>query len=427
MLGKKRCRLRFEPWQRTLYTIVVAQIVAMLGFTISVPFLPFYIQELGVTDFDQVAFWVGLINSAAPISMALTAPIWGLLSDRFGRKPMLIRSMFGAALMLGLMATARTVPQVAILRVIQGSLSGTVAAATTLVASSMPRERTGYGLGLLQTAIFAANSLGPLAGGVVGGTIGYRAAFIGSGVLLFAAGLLVLFFVHENFTPAPRKRDGNALVLTGRTIADRPVLLVMLILLMMNSLSLQVTNPVLPLFVQTMVPSAQAASTATGMIIGATALSNALSAVSVGRWADRLGRRRVLLTCLTVGSLVYFPQMLTRHPAQLLVLRFILGLAMGGVIPSANAVIAEWAPEGRQGGIYGISASLNALGRAVGPVIGTFVVTSLGIARVFPVTGTLLGLVAIMVALTTRLLDQSRPAAAAHPQAASEARPDMPA
>ncbi len=409
MDSKPARRPRCERWQRTLYTVIVAQIIAMLGFNISVPFLPFYIQDLGVTEFKQVAFWVGLINSAAPITMAAAAPVWGLLADRYGRKPMLVRSMLGAGLILSLMATVRNVPQLAVLRIIQGTLSGTVAAATTLVATSLPGERTGYGLGLLQTAIFASNSLGPLVGGLVGGTFGYRAAFIGSGVMLSLAGLLVLFLVHEDFTPAPRKRDGNALLLTVRAIRGQPILVVMLAMLMLNSLGMQVTNPVMPLYLQTMLPSAQAATTATGVIVGAMAMSNAASALALGRWAGKLGRRRVLLTCLAVGSLVYFPQMLTRHPAQLLVLRFILGLAMGGVIPVGNAVIAEWAPKGHQGGIYGISASLNALGRAIGPAIGTVVVTNLGIAGVFPVSGALLGLVAAMVALTTRSLDRLRP------------------
>lgn len=406
-----RRRLGVEPWQRNLYTIVAAQIVAMLGFNISVPFLPFYIQELGVTDFNKVAFWVGLINSAAPLSMAVASPIWGMVADRYGRKPMLVRSMLGGALMVGLMAVVRSVPQLAILRIVQGTLSGTVAAATTLVATTLPRDRCTFGLGLLQTAIFASNSLGPFVGGIVGSSLGYRAAFVGSGILLSLAGLLVLVLVHEEFVPAPRRKRESGAVGSGlRSIVAQPVLFVMVGLLTMNSFGAQVTNPVLPLYVQTLVIDERAAATATGLIIGATALANALSAVWVGRTADRLGRRRVLMVCLIAGSLVYFPQMLTRSPAQLLALRFVMGLAMGGVIPAANAVIAERAPEGHQGSIYGISASLQALGRALGPMLGTAVVTSVGIACVFPVTGALLGLVAIMVARTTRSLDRPRPA-----------------
>ncbi len=399
---------RWQAWQRNLYILVGAEMVAILGFSISNPFLPFYIQELGVTQFGEVAFWVGLINSGAPIAMALSSPIWGLIADRYGRKPMLVRAMLGGSGILGLLAVAGTVQQVAALRIVQGALTGTIAAATTLVATTVPRQRCGYSLGLLQTAVFIGSSLGPSVGGFIGGTFGYRAAFLGSGLLLLLAGLCVVLLVREKFVPPPQKQSGNALLTALQRIAGEPVLLSMVALLMLLNLSGSITGPVLPLYVQTLVPNMQEASTATGMILGATALTNALAAVWIGRSADQLGRRRALLACLSVASLVYFPQMLTRHPLQLLVLRAILGFAMGAVGPIANAVIAERAPEGRQGGIYGISTSLNALGSALGPMLGTFIVTGWSIGGVFPATGTLLGLVVLMVALTGPALDRPR-------------------
>jgi len=405
-------RLRVQPWQRNLYTIVGAETIAILGFSISNPFLPFYIQELGVSGLTQVAFWVGLINSSAPIAMALASPIWGLIADRYGRKPMLVRAMLGGSLMIGLAGTVANVQQLAVLRIAQGALTGTVAAAVTLVATSVPRERCGFALGLLQTAIFAGSSLGPSLGGVIGGSYGYRTAFLGSGILLFLASLLVLLLVHEQFVPAPpQKQHGSALAAAVRSIVSDPILLAMVGLLMLINLSASVTAPVLPLYVQTLVPSVREASTATGMILGASALANALAAVWIGRSVDRLGRRRVLLACLSIASLICFPQAFTRHPMQLLVLRAILGFAMGGVGPVANAIIAERAPEGRQGGIYGMSTSLNALGGALGPMLGTLIVTGWSIGGVFPATGALLGAVVLLVVAMTRSLDQRRPAA----------------
>ena len=127
----------------------------------------------------DVAFWVGFISSAQPICMALSAPILGYsLADRYGRKPMLARAMIGGrtALRPGRPGYA-TPAQLAAFRIIEGVLSGTVAAATTLVAVTTPREHAGYGLGLLQTAIFTGNFLGPLLGGIIGSTLGYRSAF----------------------------------------------------------------------------------------------------------------------------------------------------------------------------------------------------------------------------------------------------------
>jgi DHA1 family multidrug resistance protein-like MFS transporter len=355
---------------------------------------------------------VGLISSAAPIMMAVSSPIWGLIADRRGRKLMLVRAMLGGSLMLGLSAAVTSVPQLAALRILQGALTGTIAAAVTLVATSVPREQCGFALGLLQSAVFVGSSLGPSVGGLIGGTLGYRVAFLGSGILLLGAGILVVFLVHERFEPPPpQKQDGNALLLALRSIAAEPILLSMVALLMLNSLAGSVTSPILPLYVQTLVANVREASTATGMILGVTAVANALAAVLIGRSASRLGQRRVLLLCVGAASLVSFPQMLTRTPGQLLALRALMGFAMGSVSPIANSIIAERAPEGHQGGIYGTSTSLNAAGSAVGPMIGSLIATHWGIAGVFPATGALLGVVVLIVAAISRSLGRVQPAA----------------
>ena len=389
------------PWQRNMWVVVLGEGIALLGFGITVPFLPFYIQELGVSGLSETAFWVGAINSATPIAMAVASPLWGLIADRYGRKPMLVRSLAGGGVALCLMAAAADAWQLAALRVVQGFLAGSVPAATTLVAASTPRERCGYALGMLQTAIFAGNALGPLVGGVVAGTLGYRAAFVSSGVLLFAAGALVLLLVREE-KPQPQAREKSRGSASWRWVLGQPALLAMLAMLALNSFCGMVTTPMLPLYVQTLIPGAQAAAAATGMLVGATAIANAVAAVAMGRSADRLGRRRVLLTCVAVGSLLYLPQGLTRSLGALLLLRILTGLAMGGVIPVANAIIAEGTAQGRQGSVYGLSAGLNALGRALGPVLGTVVVTQVGLPAGFPVTGALLGFSVLAVGVGTR-------------------------
>ncbi|MGQ9684069.1 MAG: MFS transporter [Anaerolineae bacterium] len=402
-------RLKLEPWQRNLYTIAIAEMIAILGFSVSNPFLPFYIQELGITRLNEVAFWNGLINSAAPIAMALSSPIWGMIADRHGRKPMLVRAMLGGAVILGLIVLARDVRQVAALKILQGAITGTITAATALVATSVPRERCGFALGLLQTAVFVGSSLGPSIGGFIGGAFGYRAAFLGSSLLLIIAGVMVVLLVHERFErPAPQVHQANPLAEAAGAIIHKRLLLIMIGLLVMTSFAGSVTWPVLPLFVQSLVGSAQAASTATGLILGVTAAANAVAAIVVGRSADQWGWRRVLLICLGVGSLVYFPQMLVRGPMALLVLRAIAGFALGAVSPVANAVVAEQAPEGRQGGVFGISTSLNALGSALGPILGTWIVTSWSLGGVFPVTGALLGAVMLMVAVGTSGVERAR-------------------
>ena len=109
--------------------------------------------------------------------MGVMGPIWGALGDRHGRKIMVMRAMFGGAVIISLIGFAQTVEQFAILRFIQGALTGTVAAATALVAGNAPREHLGETLGKLQLAIFLGQAFGPITGGFVADTFGYRAAF----------------------------------------------------------------------------------------------------------------------------------------------------------------------------------------------------------------------------------------------------------
>ena len=200
------------------------------------PFMPYYIQELGITDLKQVGWWAGLVTSAQAVSMALMAPVWGALSDRYGRKMMVQRASFAGAVVLSLMAFVTNVQQLVALRFLQGLLTGTVSATTTLVASTAPRDQAGKVLGTLQTAMFLGVSFGPLIGGVLGDSLGFSPSFIVTGSLLMFSGLLVTFLIHEDFHPTEEVRQTKSrsyslalriLVASGSLLAILAVRLVM--------------------------------------------------------------------------------------------------------------------------------------------------------------------------------------------------------
>ncbi len=146
-------------WSRTLYAVWFGEILALVGFSSRVPFLPFFLGDLGVTDVAGQTLWSGAINAAGAAALAITSPLWGILADRYGRKPMLMRGLFGGAICVTLMGFATAPWQLLALRVFEGSMTGTVAAAAALVATSAPRRRMGYALGMVQTAVFAGASL----------------------------------------------------------------------------------------------------------------------------------------------------------------------------------------------------------------------------------------------------------------------------
>jgi DHA1 family multidrug resistance protein-like MFS transporter len=131
---------------------------------------------------------------AAPaLGMVIVSPLWGFLADRVGRKPMIERALFGGSIVVCLMASAVNIYQLLFLRLLQGSLTGTVAACTALISASSPSKKMGFSLGLLQTGVFLGSFLGPLLGGISADIFGFRNSFRITAALLFISGWLIFF------------------------------------------------------------------------------------------------------------------------------------------------------------------------------------------------------------------------------------------
>lgn len=388
------------PWKRNLAILWFGELIAISGFSVFMPFLPYYVQELGITGTSQVAYWSGLLISAQGITMAIIAPIWGGLADRYGRKIMVARAMFGGAVVISLMGFVDNVYQLIILRAIQGFLTGTVPAATTLVASSAPPERRGFALGLLQMAIYLGGSVGPLIGGLIADTMGYRPTFWVTGALLFIAGVLVSALVHEDFVPPAKTKAERPPLWEGWLLVLRTkALMIVLSLRVMMRMAVRLVGPVLPLFIQELAaPDAKIASL-TGTISGFASAASALGAVVMGRLADRIGARRILLVCGTLACVLYAAQAWTQTPMQFLVLNTTAGVAMGGILASISALQASLAPQGRYGAVYGIDTSLVAAANAISPMIGATLTATFGLTSVFFGAATMYALATIIAAL----------------------------
>jgi MFS transporter, DHA1 family, multidrug resistance protein len=376
-----------KRWQRNLAALWIGQLMAMIAFSSVMPFLPLYVQQLGVTDMREVAFWAGILGSSAAISMAIMAPIWGDLADRHGRKLMLARSMFGGGVIVGLMSLVRSVHELLVLRTIQGTLSGTVTASRVLAVSIVPAERLGFAMGLMQMAIFVGSSAGPAFGGFLSDNFGYRTTFVFTGAALLLSGFAVVFFVDEKFVPPPKieAKKGNSIVLGVRLVMKSQRLLAMIVSLFLVQVAGMVISPILPLFIQSLSGPDQPVASTAGIIMGATAASSAVAAVVLGRVSDRVGYRRILMVCAIGAGLLYVPQMFVRSTGELLVLRALLGLFMGGVMPTAMAIIGLITPPDSRGWVYGLTASASSLGNAIGPLLGASVAATLGFRSVFEI------------------------------------------
>jgi len=401
-----------ETWKRNLYVVWVAELLAIAGFSVAFPFLPYYIQELGVTEPGRVELWSGILVAVQGVTMTIFSPIWGSLADRYGRKIMIQRATFGGAAVLTAMAFVQNVEQLAFLRAAQGVLTGTVAAAMTLVASGTPRDRTGYALGLLQMAVWLGSSLGPPLGGLIADLWGYRAVFIVTGVLLFVAGITVWRLVHEEFTPVARGEGtgiGGDFFEGVRLVVRTPSLVALFSVRISVRLGTSLVTPILPLFVQSLLASPERVASTTGLITGVAAGSSAVSAVILGRASDRVGFRRMLLVCLAGTALSYVPHFFVTGTGQLLLLQAIQGFALGGMLAVINAMLANQSPEGRQGAVYGLDASVTSAASAVGPMIGASVAAGMGLRIPFLMAAAALGLALAVATARIPRMDRTRP------------------
>jgi DHA1 family multidrug resistance protein-like MFS transporter len=379
-----------SQWKRTLYIMFIAQAITSVGFSSMFPFLPLYVKDLGAITHLSVEFLAGAVFSAQAFSMMIASPIWGAIADRYGRKLMVERSLFGGAVILLLMAFVRSAEELVLLRTIQGLITGTVAAANALVASIAPRKQIGFAMGLLQVGLGAGVALGPLIGGMIADAYGYSTTFYVTAALLFSAGLLVLFGVKETFIPSEgEKARQTGYLQKWAHILTSPGVMPTFSLRFMSQLGRMMIVPIAPLFIATLLIDTTYLNTFTGLVIGLSSAATTISAVYLGRLGDRVGHRKVVISSALIAAVLYLLQSLVTAGWQLLLLQALVGVAMGGIIPAISALLANYTHSGEAGAVYGLDNSINAGGRSVAPMLGSAVAVWFNLRATFSATAVL--------------------------------------
>lgn len=397
MLTKYR---QMPRWQKTVYVMFVAQLMTAVGFSTVHPFLPLYVEALGARTSLSIELLAALVFSGQALAMMIASPIWGSVADRYGRKLMVQRSMFGAAVTVLLMAFVTSAEQLVILRTLQGFISGTLSAANALVASVAPRERTGYAMGLLQTGLFGGVAMGPLLGGVIADLFGFQLAFILTAVMLTAAGLLVWKGVREEFVPIPAAPSPGfrASLAVWRDILAAPGVRPAYMLRFLTGFARSFIWPFIPLFILGLLAADAAVNTFTGVVIGLSSVMSTITALYLGRLGDDVGHRRVLMVAATASGILYLLQFFVTEAWQLLVLQLFAGAAFGGIIPSVSALLAGYSGPVAAGRVYGVDNSVAAAARSAAPLVGAGLVAWFGLRSIFAGAGILFLITAIIAA-----------------------------
>jgi DHA1 family multidrug resistance protein-like MFS transporter len=362
----------------------------MMGMSLVVPFLPFFIRDLGVQSTEDVARWSGLVFAGPFFISFFSTPVWGFLGDRYGRKAMTVRAIFGLAFSQILVGSAQSVEMLFVFRMIQGGISGFLAAALALVSANTPREKSGYAVGLLQTATSSGNVVGPLVGGSLADAFGFRPIFFIVAALCTVAGFLILKFVSEEHKPKPIPLDASSLLSNYRYALRSNPIRIALIVIVLSQSSVFMIQPIFALYVESLLSSTVYVATMAGAIFSIVGIFTVLAAPWWGKRNDAKSYKKNLTIALSGAGLAYAAQGLVTSAYQLVVLRAVLGFCLGGMLPTLYSYISKNASLERRGSIMGIAASGNILANMVGPPAGGYIASHLGLRETFFVSGGML-------------------------------------
>ena len=379
---KKEAKERRLPWKVQMGVIWLSQALSLMGFSFSLAFAPYFLQEdLGIGAGEGLEMWVGLFTSSTAVTMALAAPVWGWLADRYGKRIMLLRANFGGAACMSLMGLV-TAPGVLIaLRSLQGMLTGTMTAAQAYLSASVPAEKRGLAMGGLSAAVYSGTMGGAFFGGLVAKAVGYRWAFGVSGVVLLLSGLLVLAGTEERRGgggDAAGAAGGGEGAGGGRKERWRVPGAVWgaLGLVFAVSLARQFDLSFLPLLVQEIHGRLDAdVALWNGLVNACGSVAGLLAGVMTGWLADRMRPYGLVAAGAVAAAVFSGSQMWVGTFGELFPVRFCTIFAAGMLEPALNAWMARNVEERRQGVVFGLASTARSVGWSVGPMLAGVVAT----------------------------------------------------
>jgi MFS family permease len=378
-------------WRRNLAVCVFGSFTTLVSLSMLLPFLPLYVRQLGVASQSSVIQWSGIAFSATFLGTAVTAPVWGRLADRFGRKPMLVRAALGMAVVMSLIGLAHNVYELVALRLVAGLVGGYASASTVMIGTQAPRERAGWALGVLSTGALAGNLVGPLVGGLLPGWVGIRGTFFVGGAMIAAAALLTIFVVREDFHPVHDARRRAAVsAAPAAHSTHRAAVAAILLTAMMVLLANMSIEPIITVYIGGLGVGAGHLARVAGLVMACSALGSMLTASRLGALADRIGSWNVIIGCLLLTALAMLPQAWVVHWWQLAGLRVVMGMSLAGLLPSIGKLARQSVDESATGQMLGYLQSAQFSGQVLGPLAGGVVGVHFGLHSVFFVTAAML-------------------------------------
>jgi len=382
----KEGRLVGIPYYRkNLFVMWVAVFLVSASWTQVMPFLPLFLAEMGVTD--GLNTWAGIALSAHFVTGIFMVPVWGKLADKYGRKPMAVRAGLCLSLLYFITGLATAPWQVAVLRLLNGALTGFIPMSIALVGTNTPPAYAARYVASVQTASAAGTIIGPVLGGTLAAIFGVRGSFYASSTLVFISTMLTVFFVTEK--RKPMASEPTTLLADLRTALNMPSMWVAMFVSMVGQMATMGVQPVLVLHIEGLLGKA-ASSFLSGFIL---ALPGLALFVSATRWVGMLDRhplQRVAFIAFLGAGIGYIVSGVLGTIWLFVPIFFAASVFAAAFRPLGAAVVSMEVPEDFRGRAFALQTSATTMGGLIGPLISGVTADILGRAAVFVVLGVLL-------------------------------------
>lgn len=381
-------------WRKNLWSLWVGCLISSSCYTMLLPFLPLYLLDLGAAQ-DSISIWSGLVFAITFCVSAVMSPYWGRRADRSGRKNMLLRAGFSLATAYLLGAFVTSPLQLLFVRFLQGFATGFVPAALSLVSASVPGEKMGFSLGLMQTASLIGTIIGPVFGGTLSHVFGIRVSFIVAAITMFLGTFAVKSLVIE-----PKRIElpqACGIFDDFKVVLKNKILLEVLLLVVAIQTGIMALQPLITLYVTELQGSAEGAVLTSGMVFGLIGIAGAIAAPLWGKVGQRAGFKLILISAFWGAGLLDCLVFLAAGIWSFSGLEFVYGIFIAGVLPALNTIAAVNTEPQFRGRIFGLMTSANQLGSMIGPLIGGVLAVGAGLKETFVYTGIFLIAVAILL------------------------------
>lgn len=373
-----------QNWKRIVYTMAAIQIGTGISIIGVVAFIPLFLtSELGVTDPGEAVFWAGLISGVTPFFVAIAAPFWSMQADRRGPRFALSMILFILGVVIAWMYFTRSPVELLILRMIQGMSGGFVAVGMSLIMNVTPKKQLTWAMGAFQASMVMGVMFGPLVGGMIADTLGYRMPFVIFCALSFLCLVAVRLMVPKRIG-LEQARGREPFMKQLSYFMKNPVVRLMVMLQFLCNCGMTGIGPILPLYIKEMMGGdAMAVATIVGIIIFVAGATSVTSSLNVSRLAARISMPKILIFASLVTGVNFILQYLMPEVWTLGFMRGLTGFSLGMIMPLANTILAQAVPAEKRTMVVGFSTSFALMGNVAGPMASGAIAMQWGYGMVF--------------------------------------------